>query len=894
MFSIHSLAGVNDFTWQTALSLAFASKISYQQKDKVEYHARQSWGFTTFEFLDVNATQGFVAARDEVVLIAFRGTDNLADWIGNLNIEPLPRNYGRVHRGFAEAFDAVEPKVREFLSRAATPSSRIWLTGHSLGGALASICAAELMESAQIAGIYTFGQPRVGDAEFQETIRAHFESKFFRFVNDHDIVTRIPPGFKHVGSLIHFDAYGVRRGAKEEAGVASLEPNALSEEEFGELQGQINFVRARFPMHGLTAEESSFEASVEGVIPGLSDHAIDRYIAVIRRYTGTKYFDPVIEAGLLKSSAAGLKPLVAENLQSAEAGDLLYGALVETINPDWQPPPTLVVNSKIGTILSVQGNLRTLEALRIDPDIVSVVASRDAGLPELSTSVPFVRGDEAHRPPISEQGDLAIVGIIDTGIDVLHEAFLDNAGNSRILAIWNQRNKTGPTPHAVDPACFRQKSGTLILQAEIQRMIDDYKTSGIQPAYDLRDPDGHGTHVASIAAGRAVGSCPSGMAPDARIVVVIADLVTRPGDPPSIGYSASHHAALDFLKSVAAGGSVVIEARLPIVINVSLGMNAGAHDGSSPLERGFDNITGGGRDAGIAVVKSAGNERGTGGHTMEQAPVIGITDVKWITQPQSQLQDLHLEDYFEVWYSSFDDLHFTLVDPAGNRSPTVDGANLDEDTLLGGNFCSMRLKKSHRDNGAGQLVTKILASQRAIQGGTWTLEIGSYSVKSADLRIDVWVERDNSRAVRFVNDVEEVTLSIPGTAYTVITVAACLTSNPIRLTATSSFGATRIGGAKPDIIAPGENILAAKSNEGDTRATTRNTGTSMAAPHVSGAIALAFSRRQKQSDQTPLCANQIRVGLVQTAEGYCGRHHKGFGYGRLDVVSFLNWVDTIP
>ena len=97
----------------------------------------------------------------------------------------------------------------------------------------------------------------------------------------------------------------------------------------------------------------------------------------------------------------------------------------------------------------------------------------------------------------------------------------------------------------------------------------------------FRDPGAHGTHVASIAAGSGVGQLSEGMAPEARIIVVSPHMKTSPNDPPSLGYSNAHVDALHFLKVAAGGNNAVLVDALPIAVNVSLGMNAGAHDGSS-------------------------------------------------------------------------------------------------------------------------------------------------------------------------------------------------------------------------------------------------------------------------------------------------------------------------
>src|SRR6266436_8758409 len=175
----------------------------------------------------------------------------------------------------------------------------------------------------------------------------------------------------------------------------------------------------------------------------------------------------------------------------------------------------------------------------------------------------------------------------------------------------------------------------------------------------LRDPDqdefgkpepGHGAHVASIAAGRQVGAFAGGAAPDAKLMVVIPNMVTSPGRPPSVGYSNSHIDAIVFLHSAAR------KEGLPTVVNVSLGMNAGAHDGLSNLESAFDRLTDNGKMEGFVIVKSAGNEGDGRGHAEVQA-FAGLVSISW--DSDKQYRD---RDYIEVWYDEWQDLEFVLVD----------------------------------------------------------------------------------------------------------------------------------------------------------------------------------------------------------------------------------------
>jgi endonuclease G len=129
-----------------------------------------------------------------------------------------------------------------------------------------------------------------------------------------------------------------------------------------------------------------------------------------------------------------------------------------------------------------------------------------------------------------------------------------------------------------------------------------------------------------------------------------------------------------------------------------------------------------------------------------------------------------------------------------------------------------------------------------------------------------------------------MTLSIPGTAGSVITVAAIDADKPIMVGDFSSHGPTRDGRKKPDICAPGVNVVAARA--GTLDAARSMDGTSMAAPHVAGAIALALSKRHGAGQEWP-SATQIAALLRQNTLNFTGSWTEGQGYGVIDVGAFL-------
>jgi len=152
--------------------------------------------------------------------------------------------------------------------------------------------------------------------------------------------------------------------------------------------------------------------------------------------------------------------------------------------------------------------------------------------------------------------------------------------------------------------------------------------------------------------------------------------------------------------------------------------------------------------------------------------------------------------------------------------------------------------------------------------------------------VNAWLERIDSRPTAFLyHQSNEITLSVPATAESVVTVAAVNSQFPLATCPNSSYGLTRDDRKKPDLAAPGTGIVAAQSRS--VGSVVAKSGTSMAAPHVSGAIALALSYRAKQAARPWLTANQVRLALNQRTVDYNGFHSAATGYGLLDAHAFF-------
>lgn len=180
-----------------------------------------SGAFNLMETFTKNGTQAFLARNDEFTVLCFRGTqpDQWQDIQTDINIIKKRTINGKVHIGFKTAFEDVKEPILQTLRANIGNKMPLYITGHSLGAALATVATQELEKEFddQIAACYTFGSPRVGDGKYEKSIKV----PFYRIVNTTDIVTLVPylfGTFVHVGDARYLgrrkvnDAYLLYRG----------------------------------------------------------------------------------------------------------------------------------------------------------------------------------------------------------------------------------------------------------------------------------------------------------------------------------------------------------------------------------------------------------------------------------------------------------------------------------------------------------------------------------------------------------------------------------------------------------------------------------------------------------------------------------------------------------
>lgn len=277
--------------WPVAETLAVLSETAYLPPVEAEKEFRQL-GFSQIMPIVAGSMIGYIVSGEDVTVIVFRGTDftEISDWFANAGITPTDTPHGQIHRGFYNAYLSMESQIDQILAERNT--KHLWVTGHSLGGALALVCAYDLVgnDQREVDGVITFGQPLVARQQLAGYFDKLLLGKYARFVNGDDVVARIPSSHAPCGSLVWFTADGVRRSKPKQAVYGApgppevpadedVEIKPLSDEEFEELQAR--WEKANKPVR-LPDGTEVYQATS----PLIDDHSMSLYLEKIRKLLG--------------------------------------------------------------------------------------------------------------------------------------------------------------------------------------------------------------------------------------------------------------------------------------------------------------------------------------------------------------------------------------------------------------------------------------------------------------------------------------------------------------------------------------------------------------------------------------------------------------------------------
>lgn len=547
------------------------------------------------------------------------------------------------------------------------------------------------------------------------------------------------------------------------------------------------------------------------------------------------------------------------------------------------PPPQLRVVSRFGDVATARLQRGDITAARNAPGVISLKASGLVSMPSSLECCGDGDPEAAHAEamdaevfeaapaaqPIDATGKGVVVGICDWGFDFTHSNFRNADGSTRLMALWDQRGTGDPTA----PAPYNY--GRLLTRQAIDdalRQPDPCAALGYHPADgDPTEQGSHGTHVCDILCGnrREPGST-VGLATEADIVFVHLGL-QHFAELADLGDSVGLMEGLDFIRNQAAGR--------PCVLHLSAGKTGGPHLGTTLLERAVDWLL---EQPNIVLVQSVGNYAASSMHTHARIGPAQTHSFDWVTPDNDRTPN-----ELEIWYSGRDVFDVTLTAPDGQEftTPLDSRRRLGDAASTWGNFYHRR---NEPNSGLNHVLVYLYTTAPT---GRWRITVHGRDV--VDGRMHAWIERDASGRYQSRFPVAQAT-----TRYTTNTICNCYRAiavgaydgtrkdrPPTRFT---SRGPTADGRQKPEIAAPGYRIKAARSlprngwRPGEPRLTVKS-GTSMAAPVVSGTVALMMSVAGR-----PLTINEIRCALIGSADphpGPSGRSSTQLGYGYVNPAA---------
>ncbi|CAM9437078.1 unnamed protein product [Choristocarpus tenellus] len=216
---------VEGFSATNAHYFTHLCRVAYKDPEIAKVELCSKLGYTKFFWFnsDHNNHHGYVVAQTSHVAVVFRGTDSKANWATNLDVLLTRTKHGHLHRGFHYALDSMwsggkstKKGLRRIIKslQANHPTRPLFVCGHSLGAALASVAAARLeldVDEVSVTSVYTIGSPRVFARDYAAVYDKALKSKTFRAVNNNDLVARFPHGLKHVGIEVYIGSSGTIR-----------------------------------------------------------------------------------------------------------------------------------------------------------------------------------------------------------------------------------------------------------------------------------------------------------------------------------------------------------------------------------------------------------------------------------------------------------------------------------------------------------------------------------------------------------------------------------------------------------------------------------------------------------------------------------------------------------
>lgn len=455
------------------------------------------------------------------------------------------------------------------------------------------------------------------------------------------------------------------------------------------------------------------------------------------------------------------------------------------------------------------------------------------------------------EPPRNLTGRGVLVAVLDSGIDYYHEDFRNPDGTTRIAALWDQMLDRIFSPEEINKAL---ESGS---RREARALVPS------------SDAGGHGTAVAGIAAGngRGEGGAYRGVAYEAELLVVKLGTAMADGFPRTTELMR----AVDFAVTTAA------DLGKPLVINISFGNTYGSHDGTSLLETFLDDIGNYGR---TTIVVGSGNEGAAAGHASGRLRTSGTEQVELAVAPYETGISVQL------WKSYPDEFTIRLRTPSGELLGPLQSTLGPQRFVYRNTQILVYYGKPNPYSQAQEIYFDFIPSAGYIDSGIWSFVLEPVRIVTGNY--DLWLPSSGvlNASTAFLSPAPDTTLTIPSTAAKVITVGA-YNSNYQSYADFSGRGFTRVTNqVKPDLVAPGVGIMAARSGGGYEAVT----GTSFAAPVVAGSAALMMQWGMIDGNDPFLYGEKVKAYLRRGARqlpGFSEFPNALVGYGTLCVRDSL-------
>lgn len=465
-------------------------------------------------------------------------------------------------------------------------------------------------------------------------------------------------------------------------------------------------------------------------------------------------------------------------------------------------------------------------------------------------------------PTLQLKGEGVMIGFLDTGIDYQNSIFRNLDGTTRIIGLWDQTVQTGNVPEMFG-------YGSEYTEDQINQALQSDDPMSIVPSVD---ENGHGTFVASVAAGGMNTEQDfSGAAPECSIGVVKLKQ-TKPfwRNFYYINENAPCYEEPDVMLAIRYLNRLARRRNMPLVLCIALGSNQGGHTGRSPLSIMLENIT---RNDGRIVVTGAGNEADKRHHFLGQ-----LTN-----ETQTQTVEIQVADgvdgfSLELWTDVPNILSATVVSPSGEETPIepiTEGATIDYQFV----FEQTKLNVDYRLYATGTQSQMILFRFGQPVQGIWKLNIRAEELSDGVFHMWLPMTEFLTNETVFLESNPDYTLTAPGTVSESMTVGY-YNGQDGSLAISSGRGYNRAGEVKPNLVAPGVNVLGALPGG---RYTTR-TGSSISVAIASGASALLAQWSNFQLGES-LDTLQARNLLVFGAIQQPGNEYpnNGWGYGQLNL-----------